>query len=161
MISQWLVDFIQGSALGWVGTRDERLRPSVSWVWGARADASRDLITVFVPDIEGGEVMADLRQNGVVALSLADGISHEAYQLKGRVVEVRPTMAEERAVQDIHQAKVVSHLSMYPAEFFGGYRLYPSTAVTFRVEEAFMQTPGPGAGERLDFGAEATSSSSA
>lgn len=153
MIPQRLVDFIHGSVLTWIGSRDDRLRPSVSIAFGARARGAEDLITAFVPDIEADQVKGDLAANGMVAYTVVDGISHEAYQFKGRLVEMRPTTDEERAVQDIHCSKLVAHFSMYPESFFGGYTLYPSTAITFRVEAAFVQTPGPGAGEKLDLGA--------
>lgn len=155
MIPQRLVDFIHGPVLSWVGSRDERLRPSLTWTFGLRVDAANDLITTFVPDIEAEQVMSDLARNGMVALTVAEAITNEAYQFKGRLLEARPTTDEERAVQDIHRDKLVSHYTHYPDSFFGGYVRYPSTAVTFRVEEAFVQTPGPGAGERLDLAAEA------
>ena len=156
MIPQRLVDFIHGPTLTWLGSRDDRLRPSVAWAFGARVDAANELITAFVPDIEGGEVLRDLARNGMAALTAVDGISHEAYQFKGRHVETRPSTAEERAVQDIHRSKLLSHYASYPEALFSGFVFHPSTAVTFRVEEAFVQTPGPGAGERLALGAATT-----
>lgn len=152
VITQRLVDFVHGSVLGWVGSHDDKLRPSLSWAIGARVDAANDLITTFLPDVEAEQVKSDLNQNGMVAYTVVEGISHEAYQFKGRMVEMRPSTVEERAVQDIQQSKLVSHFHMYPEIFFRGYTLYPSTAVTFRVEEAFVQTPGPGAGEKIDLG---------
>lgn len=153
MIPQWLVDFVHGPVLSWVGSRDDRLRPSVSWSFGARVDAANDLITTFVPDIESGQITSDLAQNGMVTFTVVEAISHEAYQLKGRQVALRPTTEEERAVQEIQRSKLLSHYSKYPAALFGGFTLYPSTAVTFRVENAFVQTPGPDAGNELDLGA--------
>ena len=47
---------------------------------------------------------------------------------------------------------MISHTGAlgYPAEIFTGFTIYPSTAVTFKVEEVFVQTPGPGAGDKLD-----------
>ena len=156
MIPQKLTDFVHGSVLSWVGSRDDRLRPSVSWAFGARVEAANDLITAFVPDIEAEQVKSNLAHNGLVAFTVAEAITHESYQFKGRLVDLRPSTAEERAVQDIHRSKLVSHYTKYPEALFGGFVLYPSTAITFRVEEAFVQTPGPGAGEKLDLGAAAT-----
>ena len=153
MIPQDLTDFIQGAVVSWVGSRDDRLRPSVSWAFGARVKAADDLITTFVPDIEADQIKADFTGNGMITFTVVQGISHEAYQFKGRVVELRPTTDEERAVQDIHRSKLISFYSVFPEVLFTGFKLYPSTAVTFRVEEAFVQTPGPGAGDRLEFGA--------
>lgn len=52
-------------------------------------------------------------------------------------------------MQDIHRSKVISYLPFHPG-LFEGYRLYPSTALTFRVGQVFVQTPGPDAGKLLD-----------
>lgn len=153
MIPQRLVDFVHGPVVSWIGSRDDKLRPSVSWTFGTRVDAANDLITTFMPEIESEQVVSDLAQNGMIAFTVAEAISHEAYQFKGGQVEMRPSTEEERAVQDIHRSKLLSHYTMYPEAVFGGYVLYPSIAVTFRAEEAFVQTPGPGAGEKLAFGA--------
>lgn len=153
MIPQRLVDFVHGSVLSWVGSRDDRFRPSVSIAFGARVQAADGLITAFVPDIEADQVKRDFAANGRLAYTVVEAITHEAYQFKGRLVEMRPSTEEERAVQDIHRSKLISRYTAYPETFFGGFTLYPSTAITFRVEEAFVQTPGPGAGEKLDIGA--------
>ena len=52
MIPDKLVDFVHGPTLSWVGTRDGRLRPTVTWAFGARVSAASDEITAFVPDVE-------------------------------------------------------------------------------------------------------------
>lgn len=150
MIPERLVAFVHGPILSWVGTRDARLRPSVSWAFGARVSAGRDEITAFIPDIEAEPAKRNAEQNGQIAFTVADGISHESYQFKGKLVGLRPSSDEERAVQDIHRSKLVSHMPMFPKQFFDGYQLYPSTALTFRVEQVFTQTPGPDAGKMLD-----------
>ncbi len=153
MIAQWIVDFVHGPVVSWIGSRDSRLRPSVSWTFGARVDARNDLITTFVPDIEADQVKRDLSDNGTVAFNVANGISHECYQFKGKILEMRSTTAEERAIQEIHQTKLRTYYTKYPEQLFPGFVIQPSTAVVFRVEEAFSQTPGPGAGDRLDLAA--------
>jgi predicted pyridoxine 5'-phosphate oxidase superfamily flavin-nucleotide-binding protein len=153
MIPERLVAFVHGPTLSWVGTRDARLRPSVSWAFGARVSPDRDEITVFIPDIEAEQTKRNADQNRLIAFTVVDGTSHEAYQFKGKLVGLRPTNEEERAVQDIHRSKVISYIAPvipHAKGLFDNYRLYPSTALTFRVEQAFIQTPGPDAGKRLD-----------
>jgi predicted pyridoxine 5'-phosphate oxidase superfamily flavin-nucleotide-binding protein len=153
MIPESLVAFVHGPTLSWIGTRDARLRPSVSWAFGARVSPDRDEITVFIPDIEAEQTKRNAEQNRLIAVTVVDGTSHEAYQFKGKLVGLRPTNEEERAVQDIHRSKVISYIAPvmpHATGLFDNYRLYPSTALTFRVEQAFIQTPGPDAGKRLD-----------
>jgi hypothetical protein len=155
MIPDRLVVFVHGPVVSWVGTRDARLRPTVAWVFGARVLAVTDEIIAFVPDVEVERTKRNLEQNSLVAFTAVQPVTHEAYQFKGKLVEMRPSNDEERAVQDIHRAKLISHFTIFSRELFGGFTLHPSTALTFRVEQIFVQTPGPGAGRLLDLSAEA------
>jgi hypothetical protein len=154
MIAAKFVEFLQGPVASFIGTRDAMLRPTLTWVIGTRTSAATDEITAFVPDVEIDRTRRNLEHNGLVALVAANAVTHEAYQFKGLMVGMRPTNDEERGIQDIHRAKLAS-LTRYPRELFAGYTPYPSTAVTFRVEQVFLQTPGPEAGRVLDFSAEA------
>jgi hypothetical protein len=156
MIPQWLVDYVHGPVLSWIGTRDARLRPSVSWAFGALVAPATDEITTFVPEAEIADTRANLEHNGLVAFTCVEPVSHQAYQFKGRLVALRPTTEEERAVQEIYRDKMVTHFvthTHFPAEAVTGFRFHPSTAITFRVEEVFVQTPGPGAGNKVDLAA--------
>ena len=150
MIPDKLVAFVHGPTLSWVGTRDGRLRPTISWAFGARVSAAIDEITAFIPDVEAKRTKANLEHNGLVAFTVADPISHEAYQFKGKLMGMRPSSDEEHAVQEIQIRKIVTYAAQYPRELFEGFTLHPSTAVTFRVQQVFVQTPGPGAGRLLD-----------
>ena len=154
MIPADLVEFIQGPYVMFVGTRDERLRPSISWVFGAVADAAKDTITIFLPNVAGEAIMNNLSQNGSVALTMTDTPrDHHSIQFKGKCIESRPSTETERVFQDNYKVRLIEHFRKMgiPDEFFGGFVYYPSTAVSFRVEEIFDQTPGPGAGGKVDF----------
>lgn len=154
MIPDRLVDFVHGPILSWIGTRDGRLRPWVAWAFGARVSAASDEITAFVPDVEIDRIKADLRQNTRVAFTVVQPHSHESYQFKGDLVALRPSSDEERVVQDIYRDKLIAYFKLHGHEHYAdmasGFALYPSTAITFRVEQAFVQTPGPGAGRVLE-----------
>jgi len=154
MIPDRLADFVHGPVIGFVGTRDSRLRPEVTWAFGARISAASDELTTFVPDVEIDCTRINLAHNGIVAYTVVAPLSHESYQFKGKLVSLRPTTEEEQAVQDILISKLVSQLP-FPPDLFGGFITQPSTALTFRVEQVFVQTPGPGAGRQLDLSAEA------
>ena len=152
MIPQKLVDFVQGATLHFVGSRDARLRPMFSWAFGATVDAAQGAITFYVPDAEGAETLSNFEDNGMVALTVSDAATHETYQFKGPCLSMRPSAEKDTAIQDIHRSKVISHLEPlgYPSAILNGFTIYPSTAVTFKVEDVFVQTPGPGAGNKLD-----------
>ena len=154
MIPDKLVEFMHGAVLAFVGTRDARLRPALTWVFGLRASPVSDEITAFVPDVEIDQTRSNLSHNGLIALTVVHPISHECYQFKGKLAAMRPTTDEERAVQEIQRSKVDALLAKLLPGMFVGFILAPSTAITFKVEQAFVQTPGPGAGRPLDLSKE-------
>ncbi len=152
MIPQKYVDFEQGHTLHFVGSRDAKLRPMFSWAFGATVNAQEDTITFYVPNVEGAETLSNFEDNGMVALTASDASTHETYQFKGKCLAIRPSEDKDTTIQDIHRSKLISHLGAleYPEEFLTGFTIYPSTAVTFKVEDVFVQTPGPGAGNKVD-----------
>jgi hypothetical protein len=154
MIPDRLVDFVHGAVVAFIGTRDARLRPTATWAFGARVSATTDEISAFVPDIEFDQTRSNLVHNSIVAYTVSDPISTESYQFKGKLAGMRPTTEEERAVQAILRGKLAAKLAMFPPEFVTGYTFVPSTALTFKVEQVFVQTPGPGAGRQLDLSTE-------
>jgi hypothetical protein len=86
---------------------------------------------------------------------LAGGLlSHEAYQLKGVYLSSRPATDGETAFQGAHLGRLSAELShVLPKDavesLFLRLAYRPSVAITFRVEEVFLQTPGPGAGTKI------------
>lgn len=135
------------------GTRDADLRPAHICVVGAVVEDDRRTVTFFVPESRSGRLLSDLRDNGRVAFSFGLA-SHEAYQLKGTYLSARPTTADDVARQDAYRTMLLTACrKVYPEEMARPYALgvayQPGIAVTFRVEEIFVQTPGPGAGTRM------------
>jgi len=119
----------------------------------ATVDAEQGTITFYVPDAEGAKTLSNFKDNGMVALTVSDAATHETYQFKGPCLGMRPSEDKDTAIQDIHQSKLISYLGAlgYPEEVLTGFTIYPSTAVTFKVEDVFVQTPGPGAGNKVGF----------
>lgn len=152
MIPQRLVDFIHGSVVMLVGARNAELRPAACMVSGAMADGEAGTITFFLPDAEGEQILSNFKDNGLVALTVAEGVSHETYQFKGKYIDSRPSEKKDAALQEIYRSKLSTRYGPggLGEEFWRGVLFYPSTTVTFEVEEVFVQTPGPGAGEKLD-----------
>src|SRR5262249_52320696 len=70
-------------------------------------------------------------------------------------ISSRPTDAKERAVQEIYRSKLLSAMLQagYPEQIAKplvlGFAYQPGVAITFRVEEIFLQTPGPAAGKKI------------
>jgi hypothetical protein len=151
MIPQRLVEFIDGPILMVVGTRDEKLCTAISRAMGAIVNEDRETITFFVTERFSERTVENLRDNGRISLTIVEPISHEAYQLKGAYISSRKSNDKEIALQDAYFDKIAVHLPKMgvPEEYWNPLVYKPSVAVTFRVEDIFDQTPGPGAGEKI------------
>jgi hypothetical protein len=153
VIPDRVIEVLSGPALMAAGTRDFELRPAHTSAVGAVVHDDRQTVTFFVPEGRAARLLSDLRDNGRVAFGFG-WMSHEAYQLKGTFLSSRPATDEEVARQEAYRAELLAALrQVFPEEiarsFELGFAYRPGVAVTFRVEDVFLQTPGPGAGSKL------------
>jgi hypothetical protein len=154
VIPDRVVEILHGPSYIQVGSRDDALRPAHTMAVGAMVHDDRQTVTVFVPASRSERVLRDLAGNGRIAVGAALA-SHEAYQLKGTYVSSRPTDDADRARQEVYRAALLQSAleAGYPdalaRSFCLGFAYAPGVAITFRAEEVFLQTPGPGAGTLL------------
>jgi hypothetical protein len=154
MIPERLVEFLHGPVIIDVGTRNEKLHPTFNRVVGLKVNPDREALTFFVYEPHADQLVRNLHDNGRIALLAGILPSHETYQLKGVFVSLRPTDERDIAIQEIYRDKAVSHYKLVgvPEALFRSMPYKPGLAITFRVEELFVQTPGPGAGQKIDPG---------
>ena len=154
MIPHRVVEVLHGPTWIQIGSRDEALRPAHTVAVGAVVHDDRQTVTVFVPTARSGRVLRDLTGNGRIAVGLALA-SHESYQLKGTYISSRPTDDTDRARQEARRAALLESAleAGYPETIARplalGLAITPGVAITFRAEQVFLQTPGPGAGTLL------------
>jgi hypothetical protein len=154
MIPDRVVEVLDGPSWVQIGSRDAALRPAHTLAVGVMVHDDRRTVTVFVPAARSERVLSDLRENGQIAVTFALA-SHEAYQLKGTYVSSRPTDDGDRARQEARRAALLESAleAGYPPAIARplalGLAYTPGVAITFRVAEVFLQTPGPGAGTLL------------
>jgi hypothetical protein len=153
VIPERVVEVLRGPALMFVGTRDAGLRPAHTCAVGAVVNDDRETVTFFVAESCAARLLSNVRDNGRVAFDFG-WVSHEAYQLKGTYLSSRATIDEDIAGQEAYRKKLFAAFRQaFPDELAGlltlGFTYRPGVAVTFRVEEVFLQTPGPGAGTRM------------
>lgn len=154
MIPDRVVEVLHGPTWIQIGSRDEALRPAHTVAVGAVVHDDRQTVTVFVPTARSGRVLRDLTGNGRIAVGVALA-SHEAYQLKGTYISSRPTDDTDRARQEARRAALLESAleAGYPETIARplalGLAITPGVAITFRAEQVFLQTPGPGAGTLL------------
>jgi len=154
VIPDKVVQVLQGPAFVQVGTRNAQLRPAHAVAVGVIAHADRETVTFIVPEGRSARILSDLQDNGRVALGIAL-VSHEAYQLKGTYLSSRPAGDEDIALQEAYRANLyaAARQAGFPDEIARpltlGFVYRPGVAIIFRVEEIFLQTPGPGAGNKM------------
>ena len=154
MIPDRVAEVLEGPAFLKVGVRDASLRPAQVVAVGAQVHDDRQTVTVFVPAARVERILPQLVENGRIAVA-AGMASHEAYQVKGTYLSSRPTGDADQARLVTRRASLLAALleAGYPEAIARpltqGFAWTPSMAITFRVQEVFQQTPGPGAGIRL------------
>ena len=143
-----LVEYMESGVSLLVGTRDAALRPASARAWGVEVDREACAVTVFLP-LPGSEVtLANLRDNGRIALTFSRAFDHRSVQLKGSCVSISESDARQRALQERYfnafseGLRAVGHRPM----LLERVRYAPSHALGFRIESIYDQTPGPGAG---------------
>jgi len=153
-VPQELVDFFESGVSLLLGTRDDAMRPEATRACGALVSSARTEMTIFVPTEVGARAVANLRANGRLAVGISRAFDNNAFQLKGRALEIRDATESERAVVERYLAALVESLYLIglPRGLVKRLRVWPACAVRFQVEEMFLQTPGPNAGKRLELG---------
>lgn len=136
----------------YVATRDAELVPESMLAMGVRADADRCGITVYLPEARAASTLANLKDNGRIAITLTRPSDHKSVQLKGRVRQIRESGPSDRELQAVHRAALVEQFAMVGVPRGATRRLvwWPSVAVEVELENVFTQTPGPHAGEPIE-----------
>lgn len=151
VISRELSDFVESGISVLVGTRDARLLPECVRVVGARVERGGAELTVFVPEATGAVTIANLRDNGRIAVCFTRPRDHRSIQLKGQLVSIRGANARERRLVDAYRAGLAEELGWVglPQRVTLRMAHWPCHAVRLKVEQVFDQTPGPGAGDPM------------
>ncbi len=152
VIPQDLAELFESGVSTLVGTRDRSLVPDASRAVGAVVHPDRRHITIFLPTAVAARALANIADNAFVAVAFSSILDHKTTQVKGRVIEVRPATASEHQVCARYHAAFAEVLAIagIARATLRQLNVWPSTAITFETTDIFQQTPGPGAGERLE-----------
>jgi len=151
LITEELAEFIQSGVSIQLGTRDARLVPDCVRLVGARVERGGGEVTVFLPRATGAKSLANLKDNGRIAVCFSRPADHRSIQLKGSAVSLEDAVSSDRPVVDRYRSALADVLSVLgvPPRTLLRISHWPCTAARFQVESVFVQTPGPGAGDRL------------
>lgn len=153
-ISRELASFLESGISILVGSRDAQKRPATMRAMGAIVGADRHTIAVFVPEPNAARTLANLADNGRIAVTFSRPSDYRSFQLKGRCLTVRPATTDELERQKLYLDAFVDDLALVGMGRQTTERLtyMPSIAVEIAVEALFEQTPGPAAGRKLEAG---------
>jgi len=128
--------------------------PSLVRAYGCRVSADRRRVTVFVPVPRATTVLGDLRASGAIAVVFTLPRSHETLQLKGAKADIVPLQAGDSTCVEAYVQSFIDEINGL------GYTLAFARALASGAEDelvglafeptaAFVQTPGPKAGQPL------------
>ena len=148
-----IVSFVEQRAnVASCGTRDRDLVPHGHRVTGWRVGPERETLECFVPQEFTEDLIESLESNARIAVTIEEFPSHETYQFKGSYLAHRPPAAADLAIHEqcrerfVRSVRTVLNL---PDDVLRAFILKPHIVVSFKVEEIYLQTPGPGAGSRM------------
>jgi hypothetical protein len=147
-----VVEFIESGVSILVGTRDAELSPACGRAMGARVDLERGVLTIYLPEATSARTLANLRDNAQIAVTFSRPMTHRSLQVKGVCAAVRASGEADRVTQEQYRAGYAEQLLVVGVPRAQSSRMtyWPSVAVDVAVRDLFVQTPGPGAGRRLD-----------
>ena len=153
LIDTELAAFLQSGISMHIATARDGL-PQITRAAGCRIATDRRRVTLFVIPSQSVGVLDDIAANGSLAAVFTKPRSHRTVQLKGRDARIGSASAEDeaavRAQVEAFRAELVEigfpdRLGTTLAAGTPG----PLLGITFTVASAFIQTPGPAAGQAL------------
>lgn len=150
-VPEELAPLLEGLVAVHVATRDAALVPDEVMGAAALLEPGGRRLTVFLPVATSATSLANLRDNGAIAVVLSQPLTHRTVQLKGRAEEVRAAREDEREAVLAFATAFDAELEAIglPPPVLRRRATWPCHAVTFPVSEAWEQTPGPRAGAPL------------
>ena len=150
--------FIQRRVAINAGGRNADNVPTLVRAHGCRVSPDRRRVTVFLSAPRSRALLKDIRDNGRIAVVMSRPSTHQTIQLKGTDAAAGPLEDGDRVIMAAYEDSFVQELVEigYQEAFARAVVSGQSeevVAVTFTPVEAFVQTPGPGAGQRLGGGA--------
>jgi hypothetical protein len=150
-INAELKEFIESGVAVIVATGSAEGRPHVRYAWGPRVHEDGSTVDVFLDAARAETTLTNLRDNGRIAMTVAHPVNYRSAQFKGLFRgEGDPGEDDLVWVERGREAFLVStSLVGDPPESIRNLWLPEVVRVTFSVEQAFDQTPGPDAGRPL------------
>ena len=150
-IDAGLKEFVESGVAVLVGTGSADGRPHVAQGWGPRVSDDGSTVDVFLDAARADQSLANLKANGRIAVTLAHPVSYRSVQFKGAFRDSREPDEADRSWVEQHRENFLVTTSLVgdPPWVIRGMWLDETIRISFEVERAFDQTPGPEAGKPL------------
>lgn len=148
-----LYEFLDGPNALLVGTRDAANVPAITRPIACALSADKRRVTIFLADDAEDRAIANLRENGRVALVLSRPTTYETYQLTGADAKLEPATDADCAFIADFRARQIAEMMRVGLSHEVADQVVPALkncflGVSFTPDAVYRQTPGPGAGER-------------
>lgn len=150
-LSREMIELVEGGVSLGLSTRDADLRSGCAHGLGLVVGPGGDTITIYVNGDTSDRLRAGIEASGRVAIVVSRFLDHHTIQIKGPVTAMREGTAEDHAIQDRYVVAYAEQVSMIglPRSIVRSVRLRPCLAIEMVIEELYVATPGPQAGQRI------------
>ncbi len=151
MFGDEIAGFIESPVMQIIGSSNAARRPEIGRAMGAWISTGSDTIDLVTSAWQWPETVANLRENGRIAVTFARPSDYVSYQLKGQAT-IRPAEPGEVERSSQYIVAIVStqmRLGMLPELIMPVLSNRDPMLITMCVASVFVQTPGSRAGERI------------
>jgi hypothetical protein len=154
MIPGMLIEFLDRASVAIASTRSRNLVPTVHFLAGWRVEEGGEIVECLVTRGFTEGLEDNLADNGRLTLTAEVIGPHETYQFKGTSQGLRTATAADDPASEACRRRFFDACQKYYAGQFRDEDVLakigrPAVVVRLKVEEVYVQTPGPAAGKRL------------
>ena len=155
VLNQQLAKFIGSGVAIVVASRNQALEPHLCRAWAGKLSADRQLLSLYLPTLQGRSTLADLAQNRQFCAVFSRPTDYFSIQLKGQCIEIGDDISQQQCQgldevqlywQQFSQALQAVGLTQQQSQSLWAQGITP---ITVAIEQCFGQTPGPDAGREL------------
>jgi hypothetical protein len=147
-----LYELLRGPSIMFIATRNAALEPLSTIAHGLQVASDDREATVFLAAALSPAILANLRDNGQMAVTVVRPTDHRALQIKGAWLGERRTTEDDRAFLSRYREEMLQEMGLVgvPRSMWRRVAWWPCVALRMEVRESFVQTPGPSAGQRCE-----------
>ena len=146
--------FIQGGVSITASSCNPDRTPAVARAVGCRVSPDRLSVTLLFSSPRADELFAAIRSGGKIAAVFSEPPTHRTLQLKGTDAKITSIQDGDSKINERYVQAFVAYVCPFGyseelVQTLVACKHEDLAAVTFTVWQAFLQTPGPRAGEPL------------